>query len=135
MHHEIPELDRSGLRRFALKMGGVIAALFGLVLPWLFSFKYPLWPWIVAGVLSAWGLVAPGTLGPVYHAWMRIGIAIGWFNSKVILGVLFYTLILPAGLIMRLFGKDPMRRKLRTSDSTYRVPSKNPAREHLERPY
>ena len=35
--HEIPELDREGLRQFGLTTGGIVAVLFGVVLPWLFD--------------------------------------------------------------------------------------------------
>ena len=50
---DIPELDAAGLRRFALVTGAILAVLFGVLLPWLFGFGFPLWPWIVAGVLAA----------------------------------------------------------------------------------
>lgn len=85
-------------------MGAVISVLFGLVLPWLFGFDFHLSPWTVGGTLALWGLVAPSTLPPLYRAWMKFGMAIGWFNSRVILGLMFYVVILPAGLIMRLAG-------------------------------
>ena len=41
----IPKLDKKGLRQFGFMFGGIIAGLFGIVLPWLFDFKYPYWPW------------------------------------------------------------------------------------------
>ena len=41
----IPELDRAGLRQFGLLMGGFVALVFGLLLPWLFERTLPLWPW------------------------------------------------------------------------------------------
>ena len=63
--HRIPELDRKGLREFALVTGGVLVGLFGLVLPWLFNLGWPTWPWILAGILVALGLVAPMALQPV----------------------------------------------------------------------
>ena len=135
MQHEIPELDAKGLRDFALKMAAVIAPLFGAVLPWLFDFAYPLWPWVFGGVLALWGLLAPTTLNRVYRGWMHVGMAVGTFNSKVILSLMFFVVILPAGAILRLLGKDPMLRKLRTPATSYRVPSKVSASDHVEKPY
>jgi len=135
MQHEIPELDAKGLRGFAFKMALVVAVLFGALLPWLFGFRYPLWPWVFGAVLGTWGLLAPATLKWVYHGWMRFGMAIGAFNSKVILSLMFFVIILPAGAIMRLLRKDPMLRKLHTPATSYRVPSKSAGRDHVERPY
>ena len=49
-NYKIPELDRAGLREFALVTSGVIVGLFGLFLPWLFDLKWPTWPWILAAI-------------------------------------------------------------------------------------
>ncbi len=135
MHHEIPQLDARGLRGFAFKMAAVIAVLFGLILPYLFDFAWPVWPWVLAAVLVLWGAVAPATLGPLYRGWMRVGMAVGAINSKIILGLVFYVIIVPAGYIMRMVKKDPMARTLRTDSSSYRVKSSTTLRDHLEKPY
>ena len=50
--HVIPELDRKGLRDFGLSTGGIVAALFGIFFPWLLERPWPLWPWIVLGLLG-----------------------------------------------------------------------------------
>jgi hypothetical protein len=47
---------------------------------------------------------------------------------------MFYLMFLPAGMLMRLLGKDPMARKF-TADKSYRVPSVEHPRDHFERPY
>ncbi|MCI0557030.1 MAG: SxtJ family membrane protein, partial [Nitrososphaera sp.] len=64
-----------------------------------------------------------------------IGHVLGWINSRIILGFIFYVMILPIGLIMRLFGRDPMRRRFENRASSYRVQSKNQPNDHLERPF
>lgn len=135
MNHEIPELDENGLRKFGLTTGAIIAVLFGLLLPWLFDHSIPIWPWVIAGVLALVALSAPTALRPVYRIWMKIGIALGWINSRIILGILFYVLVLPVGMVMRALGKDPMRRSLDPAAGSYRVPSKPHPKQHLERPF
>ena len=77
----------------------------------------------------------PAALRPVYTTWMKIGHGIGWVNTRIILGVLFYVIVLPMGLIMRLFGKDPMARKRDESASSYRIESVSEAKDRLEKPY
>jgi hypothetical protein len=131
---QIPELDGKGLREFALVTGAIVAGLFGLLLPWLFDAGLPIWPWIFFGVLALWGLIMPTWLRPVYHGWMRFGLFMSRITTPLILGIVFYVIITPIGLIRRTFGNDPLRRDLDDADS-YRVPSKRASTNHLKRPF
>ena len=131
----IPELDAAGLRRFALVTGAIVVALFGLGLPWLLDAALPVWPWVVAGVLAAWGVAAPATLGPVYRGWMRFGLLMNRIVSPLVLGLVFYLIITPVGVVMRLFGRDPLSRRLDPGAVSYRVQSRKPDRTSMERPF
>ena len=111
------------LRDFALVTGGLIAAIFGLLLPWIWDFAWPIWPWAVGAVLATWGLIAPATLRPLYHYWMKFAEVVGRFNTKVLLGFVFYAMITPVGLFVRFFRRDPMARKFDASAESYRVPA------------
>jgi len=128
-------LNKKELRKFGLITGAILASLFGLFFPWLFEHKYPLWPWIIAGILWLWALLLPTTLNMVYRVWMAIGHGLGWINSRIILGIMFFLIILPTSLILRLMGKDPMARTLDKSQTTYRVTSTNRTKDHVERPF
>ena len=132
--HVIPELDRKGLREFGLVTGGIVAGLFGLFFPWLLDRALPLWPWIVFAVLSIWGLAAPMTLRPIYRLWMRFGLALSKVMTPLILGIVFFLLITPVALVLKILGKDPMSRKFDDSES-YRVPAEKAPPENLEKPY
>ena len=133
-NHQIPELDRKGLREFALVTGGVIAGLFGLVLPWLFDLGWPRWPWMLAGVLVAMGLIIPMALKPVYKVWMRFGMILNRITSPIIMGLVFFLVITPTGLVRRLLSADPMARDFNDKES-YRIPSKKPPAKNMERPF
>lgn len=133
--HELAELDRKGLRDFGLVTGGIIAALFGLFFPWLLESRFPVWPWVVAGVLGVWGLAAPMSLQPVYRWWMKLGLLLSRVTTPIILGIVFYLLFFPMGLVMRMFGRDPMSRRLDSAAMTYRVTSHKAPKEHMERPF
>ena len=135
MKHQIPELDNKGLRHFALTTAAAITVLFGAALPWIFNFSYPKWPWIASAVLVVWGLAAPSTLRLVYRTWMRISLLIGSVTTPLILGIVYYLVILPAALIMRIIGADPMRRKFEKDAGSYKVVSEKPSRENMERPF
>ena len=136
MTTNIPTLDNKGLRKFGLTTGAIVVVLFAAFFPWVFdAATMPIWPWILAGLLWVPALLMPSVLRLVYTTWMKIGHGIGWVNTRIILGVLFYILVLPMGLIMRLFGKDPMTRKLDKSVSSYRVKSVSEPKDRLEKPF
>ena len=132
--HRIPELDKKGLREFALVTSGVIVGLFGVVLPWLFDLAWPTWPWILAAVLSALGIVIPMALRPVYRIWMRFGLLLSKVTTPIIMGLVFFLLITPIGWIMKLKSGDPMARDFNDGES-YRVPRAEIPAKNLERPF
>ncbi|AMW27937.1 MULTISPECIES: SxtJ family membrane protein [Arthrospira] len=134
--HDIPKLDRKGLREFGLTTGAICAGLFGLLLPLIFRhWPPPAWPWVVATILWVWSFLSPSTLNPIYYTWMRIGLVLAGINTRIILGAVFYVMIAPMGAIKRLFGSDAMKRDLDPNVSTYRVPSQVRSRVSMERPF
>ncbi|MBK1703253.1 SxtJ family membrane protein [Halochromatium glycolicum] len=133
--HPIPDLDRAGLRRFALSTAVLLVLLFALLLPWLFDTAWPRWPWAVAAVLALWGLLAPRTLRPLYRGWMRFGLVMSRITTPLILGLVYCALFVPAGWIMRLSGHDPMQRRLDPDAETYRTQSQIQPPSSMERPY
>ena len=133
--HAIPELDRSGLRKFGLTTGAIIAGLFGVFFPWLLDAGLILWPWVIFAILAMLGLIVPMSLGPVYRNWMRFGLFMSRFTTPIIMGLVFFLVISPVALIFKIVAKDPMKRKLTQDEESYRVPSRKPERTNIERPY
>ena len=127
-------LSKHELRKFGMITGTIFAVLFGLLFPWFLDRGSPYWPWIVATVLIVWALVQPVSLNPVYKSWMKIGLVLGWINTRIILSIMFYVIFMPIGLVMRIFGVDLLKRKLEDTN-TYRVESTQQNKEHIERPY
>jgi len=82
---------------------------------------FRLWSLLLGGVLIVLALAWPRSLAHVYRLWMTVGEVLGWINTRLILGVVFYGLFTPMGLLMRLRGQDPMRRTLTPEVDTYRV--------------
>jgi len=64
-------------------------------------------------------LAAPGLLTPLNRAWSAFGRAVHAIMSPVILAVLFYGTIAPIGLVARLFGYDPLRRRIDPAAASY----------------
>jgi len=132
--HEIRELDRKGLREFALTTGAIVAVLFGLFFPWLLERPIPRWPWVITGVLVVWGLAAPSSLRPVYRGWMKFGLLMSKVTTPLIMGIVFFLVVTPMGFIRRIAGKDSLARQFDGSES-YRVPSHKAPIRNLEKPF
>ena len=78
--------------------------------------------WAVGAVVTLVYFAVPPFRMPVYRGWMYAAYPIGWTVSHVLLGIIFYLVITPIGLIMRLLGYDPMQRKLDPNAATYWEP-------------
>lgn len=126
-----PSATIKQLRSFGLIVGGIILA-FGLW-PALFHSRPPrLWAALAAAILILPALIRPGILKPVYVRWMIFGQFLGWINTRIILGFLFYTLFSAFGLFLRLLGKDPMHRRFDRNAQSYRVPRSPRSATHLK---
>jgi hypothetical protein len=118
------------LRQFGLLVGGVFAVI-GLW-PIVFRSESPrLWANILGGLLIILGAIAPQSLKQVHKGWMKVGHVLGAINTKIILGIIYYLLITPMGLAMRLMGKDPMHRTLAQGTDTYRIVRAPRPRHHM----
>ena len=133
--HHIPELDGKGLRAFGLSTSLLVGVLFGLFFPWVFGQQIPVWPWVVVAVLAVWAVLAPRTLGPIYRAWMVFGLLLSKVTTPIIMGILFFLVVLPAGLLVRLIRGDVMKRQFDHEAKTYRVRSQKHPVEQFERPF
>ena len=133
MNREAPSTKE--LRDFGLITGGLFALLFGLFFPWLRSHRFPLWPWILCAALAGSALRRPQLLKYVFAGWNRLGLVLGWINSRIVLSVIFYLVIVPMGLLVRLIGRDPMARAVDPDAASYRVPSFRAPVENMEKPF
>ena len=115
--------------------GAIVAVLFGVFFPWVLERAYPVWPWVIMAVLGTWGLIAPSSLRPVYRGWMRVGLLLSKVTTPIVMGAIFFVIIVPVGLIMRTGKRDPMRRAFEPDATSYRIPSEHPPKNSLERPF
>jgi len=102
----------------------MVGGIFLIIGLWPFVWRQEvvrIWVVVPGALLAAAGLVMPGVLKYVYQGWMRVGHVMGWVNTRIILGILFYGLVTPMGLVMKLTGRDPMRRAFEPDAQTYRV--------------
>jgi len=128
------EADKKQLRSFGLLVGGIFA-LIGLWPLVVHNKDARWWSLIVAAVLILPALVYPKSLFWIHKGWMAVGHVLGWINTRIILGFVFYIVVSPIGIVRRLLGKDPMGRQLRPDLDSYRMIRKPRPASHLHRQY
>ena len=73
----------------------------------------------IAGAFIGFGSIIPIILKPIYIVWMVFAVILGWFMTRVILSLLFYAIITPIGLVLRIFGKDFLELKKQVVQGSY----------------
>lgn len=107
-------------RAFGLTFATVFAVIAGV--GWLAFDAVLYWAMAVSAVLLVIALALPGILLPFNRLWSVFAHRLGHVNNYVLLGLFFYLMVLPAGLVGRLLGWDPMHRVLRPKANTYWTP-------------
>ena len=78
-----------------------------------------LWAFILALIFFVLGILNSKFLTPLNKLWMKFGIFLGSIISPVVMGVVFFIVVTPVGLIMRFLGKDLLRINKSKFVSTY----------------
>lgn len=128
MLDEIREIKSGAaeLREFGALIGAILIVMGDVALARGRPASYCL---LGAGIVFiASGFFAPAVLKPFQKAWMALGLIIGFFVSRVILAVLFYGVITPIGLCMKLSGKDVLDQRIDRNKSSYWHVRTGPAR-------
>jgi hypothetical protein len=94
-------------RRFALTLAPAFLVLAG-ILYWRGGIIVAAGLAAVAGALLLAGVLIPGRLGPVHRAWMAFAVAISHVTTPIVVSLIFFLVILPSGLLTRLFGHRPL---------------------------
>jgi saxitoxin biosynthesis operon SxtJ-like protein len=78
--------------------------------------------WVVGASAGLTGLIRPSLVRLLYVTWMGVTYPIGFVVSNLLLAMVFYLVITPVGLLMRLGGRDPMTRRFDRSAGSYWEP-------------
>ena len=76
---------------------------------------------IFALVVGVPGLFFPRVLKPIFVGWMILAFPIGWLVSHVILFLIYWSVFVPIGFILRRMGHDPLRLRKPAGDSYWEL--------------
>lgn len=110
----------SSERSFGLVFAGVFAIIGAW--PLLRGHEPRLWAFLLAAVFLLAGLFTPKLLRPLNLLWTRLGAILHHIVAPVVMGAVFFLTVVPVAMIIRLFGKDPLRLKLANSNWIEREP-------------
>ena len=116
--------DRKQLRQFA----GIWFPAFCALVGWSIARKTGYWHeveigWAIAGIISIAGLVFPPLIRPIFVGLILLTYPIGWVVSHVLLGLIFYGIVTPIGIILRLTGHDPLQINAPLGNSLWKSPT------------
>ena len=85
-----------------------------------------IWSLIISFLFLFLGLLNSKILTPLNKLWFRFGLFLGKIISPIIMGVIFFLVVTPIGLLMRFFGKDVLNLKLNKKKSSYWIEKDGP---------
>ena len=85
-----------------------------------------IWSLVISFLFLFLGLLNSKILTPFNKLWFRFGLFLGKIISPIIMGVIFFLVVTPIGLLMRFFGKDVLNLKLNKKKSSYWIEKDGP---------
>ena len=105
--------------------GIVFAVVFGLIAFWplIKSDDIRIWALIISIIFLVLGLFNSKILTPLNKLWFKFGIFLGNFIAPIVMGIIFFLVVTPTGIIMKLLGKDLIKLK-KSNEKSYWIEKK-----------
>ena len=111
------KITKRKLREFALVIAFGFPLIIGYLIPKLMGHSFREWTLWIGFVSLTFGVLKPFFLLYPYKFWMLIGFILGWFNSRIIFGIIFIIVVIPISIIMNLLGYDPLKKRKKLQES------------------
>jgi len=122
---ERPEAIAGGSDRGFGLVFAAVCAIVGL-LPLWHGGEVRIWWLGAAGAFLAAALAAPAILHPLNRLWFRFGLLLNKIVSPLVMGLIFFVVVTPAALAMRMRGRDPLRLKFDRGAGSYWIKREPP---------
>jgi len=103
-----------------------VVFLFIALYPITYSEDIRIWSLIISFIFIILGLLNSKILTPLNKLWFKFGVILGKIISPIIMGIIFFLVVTPIGLIMKVLGKDLLRLKFNKKDNTYWIEKNGP---------
>ena len=113
-------IKKKKLREFGFILGLGFPLLIGWILPFISGHNFKSWTLFIGIPSLLLAIIYPEILRNPFKIWMKIGLILGWFNSKIVFGLVFILILIPISSIMKIFKYDPLRKRISKKTTTYR---------------
>ena len=124
LRREDEDPGRPSERSFGLVVGGALLVI--AAWPALWGRPARWWAVLVGGALVITALGHASALRPLNRAWTALGVALHHVVSPLVMGAIFFGVVSPIGLVLRLAGKDSLRLRWQPDAPTYWIPRTPP---------
>jgi len=121
-------LNNNELKNTEKSFGIVFSIVFSIVAlyPLINGDSFRVWALIISVIFLLLAYVAPNILGIPNKLWFKFGILLGSIIAPIVMALVYFLTVLPTGLIMRLLGKDLLKKKLDKNAKSYWIERSEP---------
>jgi hypothetical protein len=115
-------MSKSKIKMSSNRNFGLVFSVFFLILgfwPLVYGENLRIWFIIISIVFLILGLVKSKILTPLNIIWYKLGLILGVIVAPVVMGIVFFLVVTPIGLFMKLIGKDLLNKKFNNNIKTY----------------
>lgn len=129
------EVKQGSNRSFGYFFGGIF--LLYACFPFFKGHPVRIWALILGLAFLVVTIFFPHALKPLNYAWFRFSMLLSKIMNPIVMGILFFVIITPLGILMRLSGGDPLKLKWKKDVKSYWLPRTppGPAPEKMANPY
>lgn len=125
MSHQTPPPKPLDDRVFGLIFSGIFCVI--ALFPLIYGGAYRQWALVVAAVWAVPAIVYPSVLAPLNRLWAQFGQVMHKIINPVLMGLIFFLTVFPTAIVLKVLGKDPMRRKFDSKADSYWISRDNEA--------
>ena len=114
-------ISTTKLREFGLTLSLFFPLIIGFLIPYFYRHNFREWTLWVSLFFLIFSFCKPNLLYFPYQAWIKLGNILGYVNSKIIFGFIFYFVVTPLGMVMKFFNYDPLKIKSTKKIDSYKV--------------
>ena len=117
-------INKKQLIEFGILLGIGFPFFIGWLIPFFHGNDFKIWSLFIGLPFVLISFIKPSLLRIFYKKWIKLGNILGFLNSHVILGFIFFFVLLPISIFMKILGHDPLNKSF-SAIKTYKVENKN----------